>query len=300
MSLDSSAIEADLKKALRRYGPRGDFEEVYGYALFPTGKLFRPKLVWALGLDDGVVTENHRLFAVSIEFHHTYTLLHDDLPCMDNDLMRRGRPSTHVHFNEWKALLAADGLINLSYRVLSEVTHQRSRILLKIFSHCLGPKGLVLGQYKDLSTRKKVSLGRLLNIHELKTARLIQCALIGGRLLGKNPMTYREGLDLAKLGRCLGIFFQLLDDLSEFSENCPEDLGDAANPWACDFDCYLNECRKCLQVISLKMEGRTHLGEMVREHFQMTLLMLEKDKKVIEERIGQNLSELLGLLGKFS
>jgi geranylgeranyl pyrophosphate synthase len=106
-------------------------KEAYQYVLFPPGKLFRPLLFLNLLEDNGLNPQDYYETAVGLELHHSYTLVHDDLPCMDDDDMRRGRPSAHKKFNEWKAILIGDGLLNLSYQAFD------SR-LVKPFSMLLG------------------------------------------------------------------------------------------------------------------------------------------------------------------
>ena len=289
LCLDDDAIVSDIKGILDRFAPHDESRSVYDYALFPTGKLFRPKLVWAVALDGGGLTPNHRLFATSLELHHAYTLLHDDLPCMDDDDTRRGKPSTHLYFNEWKALLAGDGLINLGYRVLGEIDHAQSRLLLKIFSHCLGPKGLILGQYRDLLRTPQEPLDKILEIGALKTAKLIQCALVGSTLLNDRT-TFRVLLDEARLGFYLGVLFQLLDDLSECIH---EDDKFAVNPWPRAPLCCLAECKRLLLAISRRTTRRRYLTSVLEKYFYDLTNALKNHRHSLEDNIALDLAELL-------
>ncbi|MEX0798701.1 MAG: polyprenyl synthetase family protein, partial [Bacteriovoracaceae bacterium] len=118
--------------------------QILEYAMFPAGKLFRPKLVLALAQDLGEALEDHYLLSAAIEAHHAYSLVHDDLPCMDDDNVRRGRPSVHKQFGEWQALLAGDGLINLSYQLLSEMSSPEAARIIRNFAQMMGAKGLIL------------------------------------------------------------------------------------------------------------------------------------------------------------
>lgn len=137
--------------------------QVYKYAVFPTGKMIRPLLVKAVISDfsselihDSFYINlgpdsNHAYLASAIELHHAYTLVHDDLPCMDNDTIRRGKATTHLIYGEWAALLVGDGLLNLSYQLLSKIRAECLGDLIRFISWGVGPKGLIQGQVMDLS-----------------------------------------------------------------------------------------------------------------------------------------------------
>lgn len=207
-------IENNLKKHLEQCLPDHDFAEVLSYATLPAGKLFRPQLAWSLAKDLGDITEDHKYFASSIEIHHAYTLVHDDLPAMDDDDQRRGKASTHKKFNEWKAILAGDSLLNASFGLLGNIQKNNLAELLTVYSEYTGAKGLILGQVLDLEDKEK-SFEQILKIHTLKTSRLIQLSLVGSNLLSGSPIQ-RELVD--QVGLSLGIVFQLLDDLSELGD----------------------------------------------------------------------------------
>jgi geranylgeranyl pyrophosphate synthase len=208
-------IEDTIKLHLGPYLPDHDFKEVLLYSLFPAGKLFRPKLVHALAQDLGEITEDHKYLSSSIEIHHAYTLIHDDLPCMDDDDYRRGRESTHKKFNEWKAVLAGDALLSISMGMLSNINSKKLPELLKLYCEYTGPKGLILGQVMDLGLENE-TIDNIIRIHTLKTSRLIQLALEGSYLLSNSQI---DQSDISKLGLNIGILFQLLDDLSEIDSN---------------------------------------------------------------------------------
>lgn len=202
-------------------------KEAFLYTLLPPGKLLRPLMVATLAQDLNENADLRRdsslaLLMSFVEIHHTYTLIHDDLPCMDNDDFRRGRPSLHRAYNEWQALLVGDGLINLSYQLLGRLKTSETQALLKLSSKLLGPHGLILGQILDLSTEdgpSAPSLCQILNIHTLKTARLFQVCLVGSALLALEERELKNSrsllYDLYKLGAHLGVIFQLLDDWDE-------------------------------------------------------------------------------------
>ncbi len=211
-------IEA-IENALRSACHKNNLSEIMNYAVFPAGKLFRPRLVEAIALDiDKSMSSNHLHLAAAIELHHAYTLVHDDLPSMDNDLIRRGKPSTHAQFGEWKAILSGDALLITSFNELSKIKHQRFQELLKLMTWATGAKGLIEGQFRDLEANGNVNILDVIRIHELKTGRLIQLTTLGTYLLKEN-ISFRGKLDFLKLGKNIGITFQLLDDLCELTSN---------------------------------------------------------------------------------
>ncbi|MFT6632192.1 MAG: geranylgeranyl pyrophosphate synthase [Bacteriovoracaceae bacterium] len=207
-------ISEDIKATLNKLLPTHKFKEVVEYSVFPTGKLFRPLLVYSVAQDLGEIKTGHKLLAQSIELHHTYTLIHDDLPAMDNDDMRRGRASSHIKYSEWEAILAGDALLSSSFEIISGLSPSIISPILKLYGEYTGGKGLILGQIMDLGNENK-TLESLLKLHELKTGKLIQLCLEGACLISDRPELQQP---LSELGRSLGINFQLLDDLCEFTD----------------------------------------------------------------------------------
>lgn len=207
-------IKNDLVKHLEICLPNHHFKKVLEYATLPPGKLFRPQLVLAIAKDLGELTNGHKFLASSIEIHHAYSLVHDDLPSMDDDDYRRGKLSTHKNFNEALAILAGDALLNYSYEILSNINSKFLPELLKLYGEMTGSRGLILGQVMDLDDTEK-NLDDILTIHSLKTSCLIQLALQGSNLLSGSKLNKEE---VMKLGFTLGIVFQLIDDLSELGD----------------------------------------------------------------------------------
>lgn len=234
--MEVNEISRHLARHLEAQIPgNSDFAKVYRYSVLPAGKLFRPSLVWATAMDLGEnisfnEDSDHAFLASSVEIHHAYTLVHDDLPCMDDDLVRRGKPSVHAAFGEWKALLAGDGLLNISYGLLSHIKSKNLGTILRIFAKYLGPLGLIRGQANDLSGEISTSFEKLLETHSFKTGRLIQVSILGSYLL-TNKYSYRVFVDLMKLGYHMGIVFQLLDDFTEFTEESLSSHESDVNPW---------------------------------------------------------------------
>lgn len=223
----SSLLEENIAIHLRQNSPHHEFTEMLEYAVLPAGKLFRPKLALAkvadiLGPEKTLkLLQNPQsplsLTLSSLEIHHAYTLVHDDLPCMDDDDERRGRPSLHKKYGQWQAVLAGDALLHMSHSLLEKTDSATKSLLPKIFNWALGAKGLILGQVYDLEGTINKDFPSLLRTHTLKTGRLIQTSLCAGSILA-NKSDYRTLITNLKLGEALGICFQLLDDLSEGTE----------------------------------------------------------------------------------
>lgn len=230
-------LEQTLSEQLDELLPNHHISEVYNYAALPPGKLFRPLIAAGSFVnhnDSDLNVFSHKNSNVSkfvgfLELHHSYTLVHDDMPCMDDDDVRRGKTSTHKQYGQWQALLVGDGLQAASWRLLSQINHPSLVPLFRYSTWALGAKGLLQGQVLDLSEEMTTSFQNLILTHKLKTARLIQTSLVGGYLLTENP-NFRTAKNYHRLGEALGVSFQLLDDLTELTEEFGEHEA-AVNPW---------------------------------------------------------------------
>ena len=184
------------------------------YSLLAGGKRLRPVLclAWAelAGGRAGEVLD----FACAIECIHTYSLIHDDLPAMDNDDLRRGKPSNHKQFDEATAILAGDGLLTEAFTLASAVKLPAERVLRAIFhlSTAAGPRGMVGGQVLDMGlTGQAASLPQLREMHARKTGALIESSCVTGCILGGGSSA-DEAL-AADYGRAIGLAFQVTDDI---------------------------------------------------------------------------------------
>ena len=204
------------------------FHEALEYSVLPAGKLFRPLLACAVFADHcGLATLEKELSnsrsalakcASALEIHHAYTLVHDDLPCMDDDDMRRGRPSTHKAYGQWQAVLAGDALLHHSHALVGSIAHEADYKMRQFFSWALGAKGLILGQVLDLNGSIHQNFSNLVRTHQLKTGRLIQTSLYLGSACANSSLDLKETKSIMGFGEALGVSFQLLDDLSEGTE----------------------------------------------------------------------------------
>lgn len=185
------------------------------YSLLVGGKRIRPVLALMvadfLGLDKSIVMP----FALAIEHIHTYSLIHDDLPCMDNDDFRRGKPTNHKVYGEDMAVLAGDGLLNKAFEILFDNVKDKSSLnASKMIANCSGYQGMVGGQAYDIKASEyNNSIETLKNIHKNKTGKLILASVLVPSLLNGNK--YYDNLEV--YGENLGLLFQITDDLLDFS-----------------------------------------------------------------------------------
>lgn len=204
--------------------------EAMRYSLFAGGKRVRPILCLAACAAVDGDEEAALPAAVALECIHTYSLIHDDLPAMDNDALRRGRPTCHVVYGEANAILAGDGLLTLAFELLSgpdsAVPAARRLQIIKAISAGAGPFGMVGGQIIDIASEgKKIDFATLREIHRRKTGALISAAVQAGALVGGAAP---EGFDaLCRYGEQIGLAFQIVDDLLNV-EGTTAQLGKAA------------------------------------------------------------------------
>lgn len=185
------------------------------YSLFNGGKRFRPRLCYAVGAGFNLPHEMITPFAMAVECIHTYSLIHDDLPCMDDDQERRGMATNHVRFGEDLALLAGDALLTEAFMIVAKNYPDKASQLIALLADASGFLGMVRGQALDLGHGKEMeSLSDLIHLHQLKTGRLIALCFEGPAILAnKNAASVRE------LGLMLGLAFQVKDDLLDAHEN---------------------------------------------------------------------------------
>ena len=188
------------------------------YGLFPGGKKIRSKIIFDVGNIFNVKNKNLLILAASVEAIHAYSLIHDDLPCMDDDKLRRGKPSTHIKFGESTAILAGNSLLTTAFEILSDknfrVEEKIKTKLINSLSRCSGQTGIAGGQYLDLSyEKKKVSLQKILNMELKKTGKLFEFCCIAPLIIKKNKKNLRS---FSKIGKDIGLLFQIVDDLIDF------------------------------------------------------------------------------------
>ena len=219
------AVEKKIEEYFKSLNiPQKNVLDAMKYAITAGGKRLRPVLVQAAAEVCGADMEDAATVALAMECVHNYSLIHDDLPCMDNDDLRRGRPTCHKVFGEDIALLAGDGLLNSAFEILSDKSRYKSisdKALLKIV-RCLsvasGVFGMIGGQVVDLECEKcnDVTLEELSYIHANKTGALIRGAVKCGCLCADNDKG-NEYIDiLDNFAEKLGLAFQIKDDILDF------------------------------------------------------------------------------------
>ncbi|MFC0269892.1 polyprenyl synthetase family protein [Metabacillus herbersteinensis] len=191
------------------------------YSLEAGGKRLRPILVLAT-MNDYNKNENIGVaVACAIEMVHTYSLIHDDLPCMDDDDLRRGKPTNHKVYGEATAVLAGDGLLTQSFQLIANTPTIDSNTKVRLMTELVkaaGPEGMVGGQVADMEGEaKQLSLKELEYIHENKTAKLLGYSVVSGAILANAPEDDLEKLQLFSYH--LGIAFQIRDDILDIEGN---------------------------------------------------------------------------------
>jgi geranylgeranyl diphosphate synthase type II len=198
-------------------------EEAMRYSLLAGGKRVRPVLTLATGRALGAPPERLLPVACAIEMIHTYSLIHDDLPAMDDDELRRGQPTSHVRFGEDVAILAGDGLFAEAVRLASEQPGEPARVLaaLRELSAATGVDGMVGGQFVDVAVGER-DAEQLRALHELKTGRLIAASV--GVALILEEVAEPETIPLRQFAGELGVLFQIVDDILDVTGSA-EQLG---------------------------------------------------------------------------
>jgi len=221
-------VQARMETALARLLPPAQaaparLHEAMRYATLEGGKRVRPLLTFAAGAVSGAEPERLEIVAAAVELIHAYSLVHDDLPCMDDDVLRRGKPTVHVEYDEATAMLVGDALQALAFQLLAESRiadePQRQLEMVRILSAAAGSRGMAGGQQIDLeATGKALSLPELEFMHIHKTGALIRAAVMLGFLSGESPSeSDRHKLD--RYAKAVGLAFQVVDDVLDYDAN---------------------------------------------------------------------------------
>ncbi len=261
-----SDIETALQGALplRKITERCIYESAR-YSLLAGGKRVRPVLLLEFATRFGCDKERAMPYALALEMIHTYSLIHDDLPCMDNDSMRRGRPTNHMVYGEAVALLAGDALLNRAYELMLNAAIKDGLNGVKAaayISRSAGIAGMIGGQGIDLvSENQPVDAFVLTDMYLKKTCALIDAACVGGALLGGAS---RDVLNtVSEYADQLGLAFQVVDDILDVEGNEAElgkDVGsDAGNGKSTSVSVFgMEEAKERAKAYSLRAEGRLH------------------------------------------
>ena len=229
-----SKINAALSEHTRPASKESRLCEAMRYSLLGNGKRLRPILCIASAeavggsFNDGLLLD----VACAIEMIHAYSLIHDDLPAMDDDVLRRGRPTCHIRFDEATAILAGDALLTLAFETISAAAAHEPGMAAKLLSisgriaRAAGPRGMIEGQMRDMiSENQDIGIESLKEIHMLKTGALIEASVLSGALIAGAD---EKSLSLlSTYARNLGLAFQVTDDVLNI-EGDPEIMGKSA------------------------------------------------------------------------
>jgi farnesyl diphosphate synthase len=233
-SLSAAMVDAAkaVASALERILPKSDFPEsklfeAMRYGALGGGKRLRPFLVMNSARIFGVADDCALRAAAAVECIHCYSLIHDDLPAMDNSDLRRGQPTVHKKFDEATAILAGDGLLTLAFEILADPrTHEDPQVrcrLVAALAKASGSNGMVAGQMLDLiAETTNLDIGAITRLQRMKTGELIAFSAEAGAILGKASMQHHNSL--RAYAHDLGLAFQIIDDLLD-AEGTEEETG---------------------------------------------------------------------------
>ena len=222
MIKDLNRIAKDTNKFLNSYIKRQSKTELIRsmrYGLLPGGKKIRSKILIDVGRIFNLNNSSLIKIGAAVECIHAYSLIHDDLPCMDNDSIRRGKLSTHKKFGESTAVLTGNSLLTLAFEILSDkslLLKEKTKVeLISLISECSGHTGIAGGQYLDLNyERKKIKKNKIIDMQIKKTGKLFAFCCVAPALISnkkRNVLRFFE-----KIGYEIGLLFQITDDLIDY------------------------------------------------------------------------------------
>ena len=219
--LNTIALDTDsyLKSVFSKQNSKSHLIKPMKYGVFSGGKRFRSAIVVNTGKIFGIDYKKLIIIGAAVECLHSYSLMHDDLPSMDNDDLRRGRPSTHKKFNEYTAILAANSLLTLAFEILSgsdlKISQKIKAELIRVLSNCSGHSGLAGGQYSDLTfENKNISKKNIINMQKKKTGELFGFCCESIAVI--NEYNIKKRKLLKEIGLQIGLLFQIVDDLIDY------------------------------------------------------------------------------------
>ena len=227
LSQTRDQVSQNIEKSI---GQSNLIENAMSYSALGESKMVRAALIIASGKINKNISHSSLItLATAVELIHTYSLIHDDLPSMDDDDLRRGRESNHIKFGEANAILAGDALQTLAYEIICDENSLDARYkveAIKMISKACGKNGMVFGQYLDINAEtKKIDEEMMENIHNLKTGRLIECSAMLGQISNEDDL---QKDSIKNFGKKIGLAFQITDDILEITSN-EETLGKNIN-----------------------------------------------------------------------
>ena len=227
LSQTRDQVSQNIEKSI---GQSNLIENAMSYSALGESKMVRAALIIASGKINKNISHSSLItLATAVELIHTYSLIHDDLPSMDDDDLRRGKDSNHIKFGEANAILAGDALQTLAYEIICDENSLDARYkveAIKMISKACGKNGMVFGQYLDINAEtKKIDEEMIENIHNLKTGRLIECSVMLGQISNEDDL---QKDSIKNFGKKIGLAFQITDDILEITSN-EETLGKNIN-----------------------------------------------------------------------
>ncbi|RWR15282.1 polyprenyl synthetase family protein [Siminovitchia fortis] len=215
MEKHKEILNKELKNRISKLDTPPKLKEAMAYSLDAGGKRIRPLLLFAVIDSFGKDTAAGLSTAAALEMIHTYSLIHDDLPSMDNDDVRRGKLTNHKVFGEGMAILAGDGLLTFAFQLISgdQYLQDGQKVeLLHLLSKCAGPEGMVAGQVADMEgENKELGIDELEYIHTHKTGKLLTFSVLAGATIGGADRRQMESFE--QFSHHLGLSFQISDDI---------------------------------------------------------------------------------------
>jgi geranylgeranyl diphosphate synthase type II len=225
----AQSVNYSLQRVLADQSLNSDLKEAIKYTLGAPGKRVRSVLVlWCCELIGGQVNRNAEIASTAIEMVHTYSLIHDDLPAMDDDDLRRGQPTCHKAFDEATAILTGDALLTLAFEIMAKEIDQPATAvgLISQLAQDAGAAGMIAGQIADLKAQENAGTKEMLEyIHINKTAKMFRCAAAMGAICG--GATQKQFECLCEYGLHIGLAFQIADDILDETASS-EQLGKTA------------------------------------------------------------------------
>ena len=227
LSQTRDQVSQNIEKSI---GQSNLIENAMSYSALGESKMVRAALIIASGKINKNISHSSLItLATAVELIHTYSLIHDDLPSMDDDDLRRGKDSNHIKFGEANAILAGDALQSLAYEIICDENSLDAKYkveAIKMISKACGKNGMVFGQYLDINAEtKKIDEEMMENIHNLKTGRLIECSAMLGQISNEDDL---QKDSIKNFGKKIGLAFQITDDILEITSN-EETLGKNIN-----------------------------------------------------------------------
>lgn len=192
--------------------PESRVSQAMSYSLFTGGKRLRPRLLFSIANSFGADYKEQMICGSAIEMIHTYSLIHDDLPAMDNDVLRRGKKTCHVEFDEATAILAGDALLTHAFTILKDLDLRHISSVIDVLGTASGAIGMILGQDYDVQTDNILNFEALKLNHSLKTGQLFASSLMIGAIVSDQSCLIPQ---LNKIGLELGLAFQIQNDINE-------------------------------------------------------------------------------------